>query len=78
MDNVQGGMRMSKSVDQRFNDWFDRKYPEGSLGNQPIMREAFKEVAYNSWVEALCHSKIRFDGKRDKESGKIEFFFPEN
>lgn len=66
-----------KSVDQQFNEWFDNKYPEGSLGNLPIMREGFKEIAYNAWIQALCSTNIRFVQEWNSAIEKHEFFFPE-
>lgn len=36
-----------------FDEWFDKKYPEGSLG-QPILRKAFHEVAEQAWDASRC------------------------
>lgn len=36
-----------------FNEWFDKHYPEGTLGQVGAMRLAFKEVAEKAYYYGL-------------------------
>lgn len=62
-----------KSVNDQFNEWFDEKYPKGSLGMPPI-HESFRAVAYESYLEALSCVGTNFTSKRD-EDNKVQFYY---
>lgn len=48
------------TAQEEFNQMFDNMYPIDTLGNQPVMREAFREVSWNIHKAQLLTAKTKY------------------